>query len=273
MKLTAINTGNAVIRVHKTGCGDVNKTIKRHPGASVWSFEAANQHDALREVFADFVADWDAEGVAVEDGASDGAQFLACTKGLPTEAYVEHDERQAEFDRTFVSAEGRTNPNLHPVYGWPVAGEAPATDADAAAQLIAKTTELIDELETKHATVVHLAYRVGLVGANGQALSFAKQSGTAFRRFDDVTAAYDFALTRKTGYVSTGDGTWLRRGGRYVIVTVTNAITNELVTVGRYKVEPPHSNNTPEHDDDHPNAHLIIPKLVVDALQAAATAA
>lgn len=31
--------------------------------------------------------------------------------------------REIEFKATFVSAEGRTNPNRHPVYGWPIAGE------------------------------------------------------------------------------------------------------------------------------------------------------
>lgn len=36
--------------------------------------------------------------------------------------------RQQEFKATFVSAEGRKNPNRHPVYGWPVAGEQPSAD-------------------------------------------------------------------------------------------------------------------------------------------------
>lgn len=39
--------------------------------------------------------------------------------------------RQQEFKATFVSAEGRKNPNLHPVYGWPIAGEQPTEDAKA----------------------------------------------------------------------------------------------------------------------------------------------
>lgn len=83
MKLTAINTGNATITVHKTGCGDVNKTTKRHPGASVWTFEAASQHDALRECWSDFVEDWDAEGRTVEDMGGGDTKFLACCKDLP----------------------------------------------------------------------------------------------------------------------------------------------------------------------------------------------
>lgn len=242
MKLTAINTGNGKITVHKTGCGDVNKTIKRHPSASVWSFEADSEHGALRAVNADFVADWDAEGTSVEDGDGGTTKFLACTNGLPA----------SDPDADAPAAVSETEPVPVPEPAAPAADVTPEPASDPAPAT---------------GTGQRFAAVVDLLGAGEQQLSFAKNDGAVLRSFASVAEAYDFALTRKTGYVQ-HNGSWLRRGGRFVRLAVVDVKLDATVTVAVFKVEPPHSNNTPVASPNA-DAHDVVTKLVVDALAVA----
>lgn len=74
------------IRVHRTGCRDIDRETRRRPPTTMYSLDA----ETRREVAEDFYSDFIHEGSMSSDEALGYSVFLPCCEALPLE--VEPDD-------------------------------------------------------------------------------------------------------------------------------------------------------------------------------------